>query len=412
MRKMARDIPTWLTKDFIKTALQHDKDLKDILSIERMEIDTPVPEGNNASCVIFRVQAIYKVKNDQNLHTISLIIKAPTKSEIHEFISEKGVYKKESSIYNELIPKYKSVLGDKWPDIMAKSFFSTEEGVMILEDLKVKGYVMADRVKQLNFEECATALSSLAIFHAASVKLYETEPELIKKVGKEPFFCSELKDSLNGFVKGIIGKIANECENRLELKKYAPSVRIIGECSFDFVQELCKPKEGEFNVLNHGDFWTTNMMFKYLNNKPVHVIPIDFQICRYATPAIDIVYFMNGSAKEEVKVEKYDDLLNIYLDKLNTHLQIFGSKERLKKSELTKAIDNCGIFAVFSTVFTLPLIIIDQKLMEIKDMTLEELKTIHDNSSEDVYLKNEKYLKILIKRFEEFEKKGWFLKKQ
>ncbi|XP_075226811.1 uncharacterized protein LOC142327546 [Lycorma delicatula] len=410
---MAADIPTWLTKDYIKTALQHDENLTNILSIENMEIDCPVAKGNNYSSVIFRVQAVYKVKDEKELQKISLIVKAPAQGKLQEHDLLSKLHGKENIIYDEVIPKYKSLLGEKWPNIMAKSFYSVHKNILLLEDLKVKGYVLADRIEQLNFEESALALTNLAILHAASVKLFETEPELIKKAGAEPVFRDEMKELLNVSHKGFINIAANICENRPELSNYVESMRKVGEYVFDALIELSKPKKGEFNVLNHGDFWTCNMMFKYIDNKPVHNIPIDLQLCRYATPAFDIVYFMNGSPKEEVRIEKYNDLLNIYLDKLNTHLEIFGSDKRLSKIELKKAIDDCGIYGVHVTISILPLLLADPdkiEIVEVKEMSVEEFKNIESNNTMDAYFKNEEYLKILKTRFEEFEKKGWYLK--
>ncbi|XP_075211947.1 uncharacterized protein LOC142319020 [Lycorma delicatula] len=410
---MAVNIPTWLTKDYIRTALQNDENTKNIISIEKMEVDTPVPVGNNGTCLIIRVQAFYFIKDEKDVQKISFILKAPMKSELHEFISEGGVYQKESMIYSELVPKYKSMFKDVSPDLFAKSFYSTEKDVVILEDLKVKGYMMADKAKQLSFEECAVALSSLAIFHAASVKLYETEPELIKKVSVEILFREDTKEYFTGITEGFIHRAGDEFEKHPELRKYVESIRKVEKRIFDELVQLCKPKESEFNVLNHGDFWTNNMMFKYIDNKPVHVIPIDLQACRYATPALDIVYFMYSSAKEEVRTEKYDDLLNIYLNKLNKYLEIFRSEKRLNITELKNAIDECGILAVQVTIAFLPFFLVDSdktEIIDVREMSIEEFKNSGSGNNMDGYFRNNKYLKIIEKRFEEFENNRWYLK--
>ncbi|XP_075217426.1 uncharacterized protein LOC142322340 [Lycorma delicatula] len=100
--KITVETPTWLTKDYIKTALQHDEKTKDIISIETMKIDNPIAPGNNGSCLIHRVQAEYKLKDEEDLLKFSLILKVPMKTELHAFVAEKGVYKKEMQIYNEI----------------------------------------------------------------------------------------------------------------------------------------------------------------------------------------------------------------------------------------------------------------------------------------------------------------------
>lgn len=66
--------PTLLTKDYIKTALQHDKSTSNIIS---MKINMPVAKGNNYNCLIFKMKINYKIKDENDLNIISLIIKSP-----------------------------------------------------------------------------------------------------------------------------------------------------------------------------------------------------------------------------------------------------------------------------------------------------------------------------------------------
>ncbi|XP_075210294.1 uncharacterized protein LOC142317621 [Lycorma delicatula] len=411
--KMDVELPTWLTMDYITTALKQEESTSNILSIENMEIDMPVAKGNNYACCIYRVRVIYKVKEESSLKNISLIVKAPKDgSRLNDFMENMGIFNKEVMIYNELIPKYRSVFLNEWPDLTAKSFYSSITDVVILEDLKVKGYIMADRIKQLDFEECAVALSMLAKFHAASVKLYQTEPDLIKKMGREVIFREDLKEACEIFVIKIFDNLIDEINSKeiRELEKYINKLKKCREIIFDTLTEMIKPKEGEFNVLNHGDFWTTNMMIKYIDNKPVDIKALDLQISRYTSPAFDIIYFMAGSVQEDVRTEKYDTLLNIYLEKLNLYLKIFGCEKRLNITELKKAIEERHLFGVYVTVCVLPLLIGDPnngELIDFKELDIDDM--LNNKMFMSGYFSNPKYINMISKRFEEFDNKGWFL---
>ncbi|XP_075217397.1 uncharacterized protein LOC142322330 [Lycorma delicatula] len=412
---MTVQAPSWLTEGFIKTALERDEDTKNILSFENMVVNTPIPRGNNETCLIYGVKGDYKLKDEKEIKKISLIIKVPTKSGWHKFLLDKGLYKKENLLYNILIPKYKSMFGDKWPDMVPKSYHSTEEDVVILEDLKVKNYEMVSRVEQLGYDECVLALSNLAIFHAASIKLYETEPEFIKKVGDEMMFCNDMKDCFGGLTKSLVDKAADEYEKRPDLQKYVKPLRKIADISFDTITELFKQKKDEFNVLNHGDFWTTNMMFKYSDNKPVHIKLIDLQVSRYASPTCDLIYFFYGSVKEEVRSERFDELLNLYIDQLNKYLEIYGSEKRLSKKELLKVLDDRAIYAINISVSYLPFFLADPNKLEIvkmQEMSLEEFNNMGHDGTVSGYFENEKYFEIAKKRMEEFEKLGYFSRYQ
>jgi len=54
----------------------------------------------------------------------------------------------------------------------------------------------------------------------------------------------------------------------------------------------------DFNVLNHGDFWSNNMMFShdsFGNIKDIYMV--DFQIPKYGSVAQDLYYFLMTSTK-------------------------------------------------------------------------------------------------------------------
>lgn len=157
------------------------------------------------------------------------------------------------------------------------------------------------------------------------------------------------------------------------------------------------------------------MMFNISINKSVHVIPTDFQLPRYSS-AFDIIYFLYESVQEKVRIVNYDELLNIYLEKLNLYLEIFDSNKRLDKKELNNEIEEREYFAGYVVIVLLPIIVADSDESEIievfKEKTEEELYNIENGDIALQYYKNENYLKMITKRFEEFDKKGWFLSRQ
>lgn len=53
--------------------------------------------------------------------------------------------------------------------------------MIVFEDLRPLGYVMADRQSGLDEAHCKLVLNKLAKFHAASVALYEKDPKSMEK---------------------------------------------------------------------------------------------------------------------------------------------------------------------------------------------------------------------------------------
>jgi len=65
-------------------------------------------------------------------------------------------------------------------------------------------------------------------------------------------------------------------------------------------------------VLNHGDFYTKNIFFKYKGNELVDALFVDFQNCVIGSPLIDLFYFFATSVSVNVLASNRDELIYIY----------------------------------------------------------------------------------------------------
>lgn len=76
-----------------------------------------------------------------------------------------------------------------------------------------------------------------------------------------------------------------------------------------------------FKVLNHGDFYTRNIFFKYKGNELVDALFVDFQNAVIGTPLIDLFYFLTSSVGVNVLATSRDELIYAYHDALSTLLE-------------------------------------------------------------------------------------------
>ena len=68
-------------------------------------------------------------------------------------------------------------------------------------------------------------------------------------------------------------------------------------------------------------------MFKYNNeNEPVDVILLDFQYCCYASPAIDLLYFIHTSCVDDLRENRVDELTQYYYYQLKDILNRLNHK--------------------------------------------------------------------------------------
>lgn len=125
--------------------------------------------------------------------------------------------------------------------------------------------------------------------------------------------------------------------------------------------ETCRIKEEEFNVLNHGDSWSNNFMFKY-NDKGEReeTILVDFQISKYGSPAQDLLYFLFSSPKQEIRLKEFDYFIKYYHDNLIENLVLLEYPKSLPSlSSLHVAILRNHQWAITTIYSTLAVVLLE-----------------------------------------------------
>ena len=93
-----------------------------------------------------------------------------------------------------------------------------------------------------------------------------------------------------------------------------------------------EPIESDFNCLNHGDFWNSNVMFAYDQNETVgKALLLDFQCCRWGSPCEDLYMFIILSAAKEIRFQEFDNFIKTYHDHLVNCLKILNYQQRLPR---------------------------------------------------------------------------------
>lgn len=72
----------------------------------------------------------------------------------------------------------------------------------------------------------------------------------------------------------------------------------------------------QFNVLNHGDMWSNNVMFQHDGagggDKVLDVKFVDFQCCYVGSPVLDLVYAFYTSSAGSIRSVDWDELMSLY----------------------------------------------------------------------------------------------------
>jgi len=326
--------PDWITKDFLAQVLQ--KEVGDNVTVIKFTTSPVVPPGNNYGSTIFRLKIEYSMPHQDAEESVSIIVKSElTGGPIKEVFNLTPV---EGTFYYEFVPVAKRLIDMSF---VPKSYNSPRPQDIILEDLKEQGFIMADRTKQLDYDQCRLYMTAAAKLHAVSVAVFKQRPELTNALGEEKIFKDDqvTADMFKTLCKYSFEMFIEETNKTERFKKYASLIKNTVPVLWDMIVKAHKPREG-LKTINQGDPWVTNMMFKY--NKQGSAIDIkllDFQCLRYGTPVNDVVFFMWTSANNEVKKHHLKELYDIYLTTLNGHLEKLNCLERLTLEEFTECVN-------------------------------------------------------------------------
>jgi len=131
------------------------------------------------------------------------------------------------------------------------------------------------------------------------------------------------------------------------------------------------------------------------------LLQVDFQISVYASPALDLLYFLNSSISLDIIEYKRDVLLNKYLDTLTKTLKLLNCKTQPPTmKELKATLKRRASFGMITSFVILPFMLCSKA--EAKD--LDEI--LSTGSYINAGLKSESYKKILIKRLPLYDEWG------
>ncbi|XP_048505694.1 uncharacterized protein LOC105692807 [Athalia rosae] len=332
---METSIPGWLDATYLQNVLRnYEKD--DSVEVTDIIVRPATAKGDHYGSVMYRVASqLSRVKDERKINgQMSLIVKITLSiyDVDHPEIIIDGMPKPfvtELSLLHRVLPKMNEIVEEFYPDAtpMSPRCFHVQyenPSHAILEDLATSGFRMADRRSGLDLDHSLLAMRNLGRFHASSIALADREPGVLSPYRKGVFHKDQWM--VCELVTSGMKSLAIEAAKWPELSpRVAEKIDNVSEVMFRKACEVCEYDRDEFNVLNHGDLWVNNMMFRYdENDKPVDLTFLDFQVSHLGSPAEDIIHFFGTSISEDVRIHHTDLLLRDY------HRSLVGTMKQLK----------------------------------------------------------------------------------
>lgn len=120
-------------------------------------------------------------------------------------------------------------------------------------------------------------------------------------------------------------------------------------------------KSKGYKVLNHGDAWVNNFMFTYKDGKPEEVIFVDYQLCWYTSPGIDLNYFFNTSTTNDVREKQFSELMEHYYREFSRSLKQLDVKKIPSLDDLYDEYSRCEFYGFMAAAAILPILLLQKE---------------------------------------------------
>ncbi|XP_020811597.1 uncharacterized protein LOC110186672 [Drosophila serrata] len=326
-------IPEWINEEYFLPILK--KDVKDFDKIVNFTPIAATAPGENYTSIMVRILMDILVK-DGSEKRISYILKTGLDTNKGgAMVDQMGLFPKEMEMYQTYIPQFVKLYKEAGLDIeLAPKCVHYEEIkdriTLVFEDLSRQNFRNIDRLKGFDLPHISCVLRKLAELHAASA-VYRTVNgpyderyynSLFVEENRE-LFTSLSESNTATFMKAV--KEWDIPESERFIKEFPSDTD-----AFEEGIRLNKVDESEFNVLNHGDSWSNNIMFNYKANGEIdRTVFVDLQMAKWGSPAQDLWYMIVTSASLDIKVTEFDHFIQIYHNRLTECLQLLNYSKRI-----------------------------------------------------------------------------------
>ncbi|XP_017477777.1 PREDICTED: uncharacterized protein LOC108367630 [Rhagoletis zephyria] len=357
----ARQVPDWLKADLFVDLLK--KNVPDFKAIRSFDAKPAQGAGENYATLMALVQLELELITGKTKQ-ISYMLKIPIEA-VMKLMMGDNIFDVESNIYRQVIPELEQLYRDAGVEVtFSPQYFElqtpSEFGVILMEDLRQRGFKNANRLEGFDMEHTKCALKKLAQWHATSAVRVETKGKY-PKIVSSGIFTEEFLAAMKPMHLASI-KLFNECVRTYDgHEAYIDSMQRTQERIFDDFRAMIDADPTEFNVLNHGDFWANNIMFQYdAFGKIKQTYFVDFQCSRYGSPVHDLYNLLLSSTQYEIKLKHFDYFIKYYHDQLIECLKLLRYPKKLPAlKDIHIALYKYGVWGLAAASGHMAIVLLD-----------------------------------------------------
>ncbi|GLH13264.1 Uncharacterized protein GBIM_17867 [Gryllus bimaculatus] len=284
------------TEDFLLHALRASGEEGAMARLAALEVEPAGGVGDNFLGELWRARVTLEDAAGARRTRCLVVKRQPTGDEREVYLREARLFEVEAAAYTSALPAmlrllrgaYGETFRPFWPHFVYASLDRTE---LVMEDMSTLDFQLADRKVGLDLDQSKAVVKHMALLHAASMAMYsQNQPAVF------PFLESLFRDTTRQFLETYLR--AGVRQLALQLRE----VSALEDKCWDMITAAVARDDVSFNVLNHGDLWVNNVLFRKgdgPSSLDLEVALIDWQNAVWTSPALDLLYFLYTSPADE-----------------------------------------------------------------------------------------------------------------
>ncbi|XP_026330420.1 uncharacterized protein LOC113237914 [Hyposmocoma kahamanoa] len=354
-----------------------EKGFKDI----KIEVQPVGKEGDNFASNVKRITV------EKDSETFKIIAKVAPKTEtLRAIVNAEIFFQNEHVMYTEVLPKFSELeITANIPEeerlryaICYGTYLEAPNEMILLEDLEVTGYKMFDKFTPLPDETVKLVLKNFATIHSLSYALKYQETETFEN------FCKKLVNTWVYMVNvpeivDYFERLDADVQTLIDDDKYKNEVKNATAQMISRASELDKMySSSKFSVIQQGDSWTNNIMFRIEDDRAVECCMIDYQLSKQSSPVADLHFMIFNCTDHATRATHFYDWIDYYYLQLGKRLAKFELKtdEIYPKYQLKVDLKICAKFALGHAIVLAALVFKETgDATEVKEM----MNNVHPN---------------------------------
>ncbi|EAL41333.2 AGAP003760-PA [Anopheles gambiae str. PEST] len=319
------EAPGWLNDEFFRDVMRESNNDPTIELIKPCVLRPGTNKGDHYASVMFRTTVTYRSQRSSEEQSANIIMK--TKSEADglkkELLDDDRLFAIEIEMYSKVLPEMTRMLKEigeeyKYPRYIFGAL--KPHTILILEDISDQGWVMGDLIN--NLDDMKPIVKDIAMFHAASVMLESADSTFAER---HAYSMSDKFVGFEGMITKGFGDLMHLTKRYPEFAHFAKPLQKFQDSLRElYVSSYIQSKTIQ-NVLIHGDFHGKNMLHQVdAKGRHTDTILLDYQICCWTTPAVDVYYLLDMIPTQKVKDKHRSELIYMYYQQYSDLLKRLG----------------------------------------------------------------------------------------